>query len=112
MWTLEAAYLSPGEANLKDEPDAGPQRLGPAQAASPAARPALLGQVAWPLGDAGDSSVSVFSSTFFDPDAVRAQAAATYTLTTSDQEVRLTVGGQFGPEPFVLTFGFGVKQFF
>ena len=110
-WTLETAYLPPGETSLKDDLDAEPQRLTPAQADPSGARPALLGQIMWPLGDAGDSSVSVFGSTFFDPDAVRAQASATYTLTTSDQEVSLTAGGQFGPEPLVLTFGLGVKQF-
>lgn len=111
-WTLEAAYLSPGEASLKDDPDAEPQRLSAAQADPSGTRPAVLGQLAWPLGDAGDSSVSFFGSTFFDPDAVRAQASAMYSLTTNDREMSLTAAGRTALLPFVLTFNLGVKQFF
>lgn len=113
-WTLEAAYLPPGDSSLKDNPDAdtGTQRLAAAQVFSVAPRPALLGQLAWPLGDAGDRSVALFGGTFFDPDAVRGQASATYTATTGDQALTFTGGGAFGPEPLLLTSSLSVNQFF
>ncbi len=111
-WTLEAAYLSPGEASLKDDSDAETQRLSPAQADPSGARPAVLGQIAWPLGEAGDRSVSFFGGTFFDPDAVRSQVSASYTVTASENELSLTTGGLFGPEPLSVTLSLGFRQFF
>lgn len=71
-WTLEAAYLPLGGSSLKGDADSGvgAQLLKKHQAGALAPRPALLGQFAWPLGEAGDMSISLLSSTFLDPDAV------------------------------------------
>lgn len=113
-WTLEAAYLPPGEGTLKDDPDAeiAAQQVSTDRTGSPDPRPALLGQLAWPLGDAGDMSLTLFGSALLDLDAVRAQTSATYSFTTSEQEVSLSAGGFFGYEPLTLRLILGVKQFF
>ena len=106
-WTLEAAYLTPSNTSLKDDDDVAPAQLSPT--ADP--RPAVLGQVALPLGDEGDMSLSLTGNTFFDPDAVRGGIGVSYTL-LSDAELNLAVGARFGPEPAVVTLGFSVKEFF
>lgn len=113
-WTLEAAYLPPGEGNLKNDAEAevGAQQADAGQTDPLEPRPALLGQLAWPLGDAGDMSVSLFGSMFLDPDAVRGQTSATYSFATGEQELTLTAGGFFGPEPLTLRLNLGVRQFF
>lgn len=113
-WTLEAAYFSPGERNLKDDSDAeiAARQVDMGQTGFTDPRPILLGQLAWPLGDAGDMSLTLFGNAALDPDAVRAQTSATYSFAASEQEVSLSAGGSFGPEPFTLRLNFGVKQFF
>ena len=112
-WTLEAAYLPPGESNLKGDANSGvvPQQLKAHQVAALAPRPALLGQLAWPLGEAGEMSVSLLGSTFLDPDAVRVGATTSFSILTGDQEFTLSTGGAFGPEPATLTFNLNVKQY-
>lgn len=112
-WTLEAAYLPPGESNLKGDVDAevGEQQLKGYQADALAPRPALLSQVAWPFGEAGDMSVLLFGSAFLDPDAVRVGASASFSVLAGDQELTLSTGGAFGPEPATLTFNLDVKQY-
>ncbi len=105
-WTLEAAYLTPGEVSLKDD-DVAPAQLSP----TVKPRPAVLGQVALPLGDEGDRSLSLTGNAFFDPDAVRSGIGASYTL-LADAELTLGAAARFGPEPAVATLSLGVKGFF
>ena len=105
-WTLEAAYLTPGDASLKDDDVAPAQAL---LAVNP--RPAVLGQVALPLGDEGDKLLSLTGNAFFDPDAVRSGIGASYTL-FSDAELTIGAAAWFGPEPAVVTLSFAVKEFF
>lgn len=106
-WTLEAAYLTPGETSLKDDDDLDPAQLSPA--VKP--RPAVLGQVALPLGDEGAMSLSLTGNAFFDADAVRSGIGASYTL-LADAELTLGAAARFGPEPSVVTLSFSTKAFF
>ena len=106
-WTLEAAYLAPGLTSLKDDDDFSPSQLS--STADP--RPAVLGQVALPLGDEGDMSLSLTGNAFFDPDAVRSGVGAGYTL-LSEAELTLGAAARFGPEPTVATMSLSVKGFF
>ncbi len=106
-WTLEAAYLTPGDTSLKDDDNVAPAQVLPA--VNP--RPAVLGQVALPLGDEGDISLSFTGNAFFDPDAVRSGVGASYTL-LSDAELTVGAAARFGPEPTVATLRLSVKGFF
>ncbi len=105
-WTLEAAYLTPGGVNLKDDGDTIPAQLSPV--INP--RPAVRGQVALPLGDS-DMSLSLTGNAFFDPDAVRSSLGASYTR-LADGELTLGVAARFGPEPTVATLNLRVAGFF
>lgn len=106
-WTLEAAYLTPGNASVKDAAEVSPAQAAPT--AEP--RPAVFAQVALPLGDEGDQNLSLTGNTFFGPDAVRSAVGASYTL-LSDAELTLGAGAGFGPEPTVVTLRVSVKEFF
>ena len=106
-WTLEAAYLAPGLTSLKDDDDLTPAQLS--SAVKP--RPAVLGQIALPLGDEGDMSLSLTGNAFFDPDALRSGVGASYTL-LGDSELTLGAAARFGPEPTVATLSLSVRGFF
>ena len=106
-WTLEAAYLTPSKTSLKDDDDLDPAQLSP----TVKPRPAVLGQVALPLGDEGDMSLSLTGNAFFDPDAVRSGIGASYTL-LADAELTLGSAARFGPEPSIVTLSFSTKAFF
>ncbi len=106
-WTLEAAYLTPGETSLKDDDNVSPAQLS--SAVDP--RPGVLGQVTLPLGDEGDTNLSLNIDAFFDPDAVRSGVSANYTL-LADAELTLGAGARFGPEPTVGVVNVSIKTFF
>lgn len=112
-WTLEAAYFPPGASNLKGDTDAevGTQQASAYRTDALIPRPALLGQLAWPLGDAGDTSVLLFGSVFLDADAVRVSAIASYNVFAGDQDLTLSTGGAFGPGAATISFNLKVKQF-
>jgi hypothetical protein len=110
-WTLEAAYLSPGEGALKDDPDAEPG-VAALQVLNQEPRPALLAQLALPLGEAGDMSLSASGGAFFDADAVRGRVGTSFSFLGQEQELTLSALGFIGPEPLALTLGLGVKSYF
>jgi hypothetical protein len=56
-------------------------------------------------------SVSLLGSTFLDPGAVRFGATASFSIFAGDQELTLSTGGVFGPEPAALAFDLNVKQY-
>ena len=110
-WTLEAAYLTPKEGNLKDEPDADSE-IAALQTVPGEPRPALLTQIALPLGDAGDMSLSATAASFFDKTAVRGRVGASYSFLSREQELTFGVLARVGPEPFTSTMRLEVKSYF
>lgn len=107
-WTLEAAYLTPGETSLKEDDELTPAQHAP----TTDPHPAVSGQVVLPLGDKGEMSLLLTGNAFFDPDAVRPGVGASYTLLTNETELTLGAGARFGPEPAAITVNVSVKQFF
>lgn len=106
-WTLEAAYLTPGETSLKEDDE-----LTPAQHAPKTdPHPAVSGQIVLTLGDEGEMNLLLTGNAFFDPDAVRSGIGASYTL-LADAELTLGAAARFGPEPAAVTVNVSMKQFF
>jgi len=70
----------------------------------------VLGQVALPLGEAG--SLSLFTSSAFDPDALRFTASASYSRLEAEREVTASLRAQLGPEPLVIGLSLSVTGFF
>lgn len=108
MWTLEAAYLSPGNASARGQAE----RDLAAQQALVGPRPVINGQLALPLGEQGDHSLTFTAGALFDPDAARARVGIGYSVLGDDRAFTVNAGGLFGPEPATLTLGLSVRQFF
>lgn len=89
LWTLEGGYASP-------LPQTPPRRL-------------LAGSVAWSAGQ--DSAWNLLGWLFLDADALRAQLAASHTLSLSDAELISSIAGQFGPAPTLWAIGVRVRVF-
>lgn len=70
----------------------------------------VAAQLAQQLWD--NQSLSLTGRLFWDPDAVRSQAGAEYTRTFNDYELKVLVGGQFGPEPAQGTIETVLRIFF